>query len=85
MKVEQTICTKAGGWEPSSSSISEDSARLVLAFGATSVLKDKGLFEEIRSIYPGAHVFGCSTAGEIYGTQVLDETLVIPERMARLC
>ena len=46
MKVEQTIWTKAGGWEPSSSSISEDSARLVLAFGATSVLKDKVLLKK---------------------------------------
>ncbi len=77
MKVEQTKWTKAGGWEPSSSSIPEDSTQLVLAFGATSVLKEKGLFEEIRAIYPGAHIFGCSTAGEIYGTQVLDESLVI--------
>ncbi len=85
MKVEQKIWTNARGWEPSSSSISENSARLVLAFGATSVLKEKDLFEEIRSIYPRAHIFCCSTADEIYGTQVLDETLVIPESMARLC
>jgi len=51
-------------------------AHLVLLFGATSVLKEKKQLDEIRRSYPEAHLLGCSTAGEICDTQVLDDTLV---------
>lgn len=33
--------------------------------------------EEIRSLYPDAQIIGCSTAGEICGTQVWENTLVV--------
>jgi hypothetical protein len=48
----------------------------VLVFGATPILKEPRLLEQVRSTYPDAHVFGCSTAGEICGTRVGDESLV---------
>ncbi len=35
------------------------------------------MFEQIRKIYPHAHAFGCSTAGEICGTRVTDDSLVV--------
>jgi hypothetical protein len=31
----------------------------------------------IRTAYPNACIFGCSTAGEIIGTQVLDDSLIV--------
>ena len=31
----------------------------------------------MKRTYPHAHLIGCSTAGEIYGTQVSDDSLVI--------
>ena len=31
---------------------------------------------ELESVYPEALVFGCSTAGEVYDTQVLDKSIV---------
>jgi hypothetical protein len=34
------------------------------------------MFQEIRERYPSAHMLGCSTAGEIAGTQVFDDSLV---------
>jgi len=52
-------------------------ADLVLVFGATKRLKEPGLKEKIRATYPHACIFGCSTAGEIIGTQVLDGSIVI--------
>lgn len=54
-----------------------DKADLVLIFGATARLKEAGLTEKIRAIYPNACIFGCSTAGEIIDTQVLDDSLVV--------
>jgi hypothetical protein len=52
-------------------------ANLVLLFGATNRIKEKGLIDMIRSAYPNACIFGCTTAGEIIGTQVLDNSLIV--------
>jgi hypothetical protein len=54
-----------------------DKADLVLIFGASDRLKEAGITEKIRAIYPNACIFGCSTAGEIIDTQVLDDSLVV--------
>lgn len=54
-----------------------DSAQLVLVFAATSVLTKYNPIKQIKAAYPHAIIFGCSTGGEICGTQVLDESLVI--------
>jgi hypothetical protein len=52
------------------------SAQLVLVFGARAVLQDLPLIESIRKSYPAAHILGCSTAGEICGAEVSDDSLV---------
>ncbi len=51
-------------------------AQLVFLFGSTDVLNERDLIEEVRMAYPGAHLFGCSTAGEICCTEVSDDSLV---------
>ena len=75
MKIEQRIWTRAEGWSRSEGD-SRTSAQLVLVFGSTSALKATPALDETRTRYPGAHVFGCSTSGEILGTQVLDDSVV---------
>lgn len=77
MKVEQKRWTEAKGWEPESPGRLGESAQLVLLFGGTSILKEQKSFDEIKKAYPEAHLFGCSTAGEICGTQVSDDSLVV--------
>ena len=52
------------------------SAQLVMLFGAKAPLKDHEVIEEIKASYPGAHILGCSTAGEICVTEVSDDSLV---------
>lgn len=76
MKLEQKKWTEAGGWEPSPPGELADSAQVVLLFGSTSILRLKKCVEEIKSVYPKAHLLGCSTAGEIYGTHVFDDSLI---------
>jgi hypothetical protein len=51
-------------------------ADLVLIFGGTDVLRDGALCSETAAVYPRALPFGCSTAGDIFGTQVSDDSLV---------
>lgn len=76
MKTEQRIWTPGGGWSSATSGSLAQSAQLVLIFGATAALRDSGLTQAIREFYPAAHIFGCSTAGEICGTLVSDDSLV---------
>ncbi len=77
MMIEQTRWTKEGQWEPEPLGRLGGSAQLVLVFGATSILKEKEYFDKIKKAYPCAHLLGCSTAGEIYGTMVSDDSLVV--------
>ncbi len=50
---------------------------LVLVFGASSYLDDPAPTSELAAEYPESVVVGCSTAGEIHGVQVEDESLSV--------
>ena len=75
MKVEQRQWSKQRGWE-GQDTLAKGSANLVFVFGETSLLKNPELVGEVRARHPKATVIGCSTAGEIMGDQVSDETIV---------
>ncbi|MDE3034944.1 MAG: hypothetical protein KGJ14_03120, partial [Nitrospirota bacterium] len=77
MRVDQALWTKATGWQPFPLGRLGAGAQLVLLFGSRALLKDTRHIEEVRRAYPLAHFLGCSTAGEICGTQVLDDSLVV--------
>jgi hypothetical protein len=78
MKTEQRKWTQPLGWRPvSRASEAPSSWQLVLAFGAPAALRQPQLVAAIHDDYPAAHIFGCSTAGEISGTQVSDDSLVV--------
>jgi hypothetical protein len=52
-------------------------ADLVLLFGPPGMILQKGLIKNLRKLYPKACIFGCSSAGEIIHTRVLDDSLVV--------
>jgi hypothetical protein len=76
MRTEQNRWTESGGWEPAPPGKLGGSAQLVLLFGGRDILKSRAHDGLVRKAFPQAHVLGCSTAGEIYGTQVSDNSLV---------
>ena len=77
MRIEQRQWTVTNGWESQTKNSLGGPAQLALMFGATSVLKNPALVDEVKKRYPAAHVVGCSTAGEICGTRVLDDSLTV--------
>jgi hypothetical protein len=77
VQIEQCRWMAPSGWEPEQPGRLSESAGLVLIFGSTSLFKEPRVFETIREMYPRAHLFGCSTAGEIYGSRVSDDSLVV--------
>ncbi len=76
MKIEQKVWRTGIGWEQSLVGDSVRDAQLVLLFGDRSVLSESPALGEVRRDYPNAQIIGCSTAGEICDTNVLDETVV---------
>jgi hypothetical protein len=76
MQIEQSRWSQAKGWIPELPGRLGTKAQLVLLFGSRACLGKTGWQEDIAGAYPAAHRLGCSTAGEIYGTEVTDETLV---------
>lgn len=77
MNVEQRKWTEALGWSAASRGSIAKSSQLVLVFGAAATLQKPDLVAAIRKDYPAAYFLGCSTAGEICGTQVFDDSLVV--------
>ena len=73
MQLEQRRWDAAKGWNRPSAM---DGAQLVLVFGSPAALCDSARLGELRRAYPGSSLFGCSTAGEICGVQVTDDSLV---------
>lgn len=76
MDIEQRRWSEPSGWKPERPGKLEGSAQLVLVFGGTTLLRKGELAEELRQAYPQAALLGCSTAGEIFDTQVTEGTLV---------
>src|SRR5690348_14162606 len=74
MKIEH-MRWQGSRWEPTVPGKLR-TAQLVLLFGCPALLKQRDLLQSIQRAYPSAHLLGCSTAGEISDTQVLDESLV---------
>ncbi len=75
MKVEQFTWTEKEKWMPLLPGRLGRTAQLVLIYCGTAICRNTDLLKEIHAFYPEAHLFGCSTAGEIAGTQVMDDSL----------
>ena len=50
---------------------------LVLAFGASELADDPAPFNDLAAAFPDAVLLGCSTSGEIAGTQVHDASISV--------
>jgi hypothetical protein len=57
--------------------VSDTHVQLVLVFAGSTVLLRAEVLQDIRTQYPAALLLGCSTAGEICGTQVFDDSLAL--------
>jgi hypothetical protein len=74
MKTEQISWSMSGHWNNGAPRLGA-SANLVLVFGSNAALAGDAV-ADVRRFYPSARIAGCSTAGEICGTRVQDDSLV---------
>jgi hypothetical protein len=52
-----------------------EEAQLVIGFGSRDLISQEKSFLDIKNKYPNAEIALCSSAGEIYETDVLDDTI----------
>jgi len=75
MQAKQYCWSAATGWNlRPDDAIAE--AQLILLFGSGTALQQRDAVLFLQKSHPNAQILGCSTAGEIHHTQVLDEGLV---------
>jgi hypothetical protein len=77
MKVQQ--CQFTNQWKDSFTSPGFDNQKvqLILVFGESSLITDQKLFNEIRERFSKGDIVCCSTAGEIIGDEVHDNSIVV--------
>lgn len=54
-----------------------DNAQLILLFGNRDYVKDSNIMSEIKANFPVAEIVGCTTAGEVGGTKIYDDSLCL--------
>ena len=75
MKIQQRKWTIDDGWELSRNDADISSNCLVLVFGAREQIEN--CYEEISQFYPNSDIIINSTSGEIIGSKVLDDSIVL--------
>ena len=75
MRTEQLTWSAQAGWSQPVARM-QSPAQCVLAFGSPQALQNEGVLDQLSTWYPEASIVGCSTAGEICGLSVQDNTLV---------
>lgn len=73
MKTTQLTWNKALGWK-GDASLAEN-ASFVLAFGGVDVVPQSFVYDDLRARFPKADIVVASTAGEIAGDRVMDESV----------
>ena len=77
MIIQQHLWKESEGWNQGLLKDNPRDAQLVIVFGSPHLLRSRRLIEEIKETYPAATLFGSSTAGEIIGVRVFDDTLTV--------
>jgi len=73
-----TFCmTAEEGWTTPAPSCIDPSRTLVVAFGDSALIESPEPIRHLAAAYPGATLHGCSSSGEIFGTSILDHSLVV--------
>ena len=77
MQVETFNYTEGEGWSVSSFPLLDSSNTLILIFAAPNFIENPKPIAELIKAYPKAKITGCSSAGEIFGPVVNDNSLSV--------
>ena len=73
-----TTCLKTGqSGIPAELTALDSETSLLLLFGDSRLIDHPALIQQVLDACPRSHVMGCSTAGEIHGCEISDDSLVV--------
>ena len=75
IKYQQKQYTQEKGWADFGQNNLTGKPQLVLCFGGSALVSQEKIFDQVKSFYPDSKILLCSTAGEIAGTTVSDNTI----------
>jgi hypothetical protein len=75
MRIEQLTWNSRSGW--AAADAESRAASLVLYFGTRQALGCGARYDELRGMFPSAHIMGCSTGGQINNNDVNDDEIVV--------
>jgi hypothetical protein len=76
VKVNRSVWSASSGWTHEDGGAASNDVDLALVFGSTAPMIEARL-RDIRQRYPNAYVCGGSTAGEIVGKEVRDDSVLV--------
>lgn len=74
MQSHQIRWNNRSGW--TSTEANSDEISLVFYFGSRQTLACGERFHELRTLYPRAHILGCSTGGQINDNDIVDDEII---------
>lgn len=76
MRISQFMCSLGNGWSPALPNL-DTGAQLLFCFGSESLFSSEKLKNSFSNAFPNAKMIGCTTAGEIFNTEVSEEKLIL--------
>lgn len=73
MRVAQLSWSTTGGWV--GAPVERDATDLVFFFGTRRTLACGARYQELRRMFPRAHIMGCSTGGQIRNQDITDDEI----------
>lgn len=77
MKLQTFQWVKEKGWSVDNFPDLDSEDTLVIIFGAPNFINDQETIKQLRQHYSHSKIVGCSTAGEIYGSLISDNSLSV--------
>ncbi|MGA2895130.1 MAG: FIST N-terminal domain-containing protein [Xanthobacteraceae bacterium] len=74
MRVQHIVWNDRTGW--SATKAEARASSLVFYFGGREALASGARYDELRAMFPAAHILGCSTGGQINNNDVSDDEIV---------
>lgn len=77
MKLDTFFYTPSSGWSIDSFPSLDSERTWVIVFGGPDFINNPEPLQALKQAYPQAHLVGCSSSGEIFGTAISDNHLVV--------
>lgn len=75
MEISQFRWTLNEGWE--TPPVSASAANLVLVFADADYFRQPECYQDLRRMFPAAHIIGCSSSGSVRNTSISDKDIVV--------